>query len=141
MIIVQRIIITISIILVVIFSVLGIKYSDYEKSFEETLTANHKTVFKITMEIGGVSKSTTNVAKIDELFEYFGNVTYRRMRGDQTAYMPTKAYIIYLHEKDYIDFVVPYNDEAMISYKVYKVKNGEITNDFLTRFYNSLEPL
>lgn len=139
MVIVQRIIITIGIILVVILSVLGIKYSGYEKNFEETLTTKHETVFKITMEISGVSKSTTNKTKIDELFEHFDKYDYRRMRGDKTAYMPTKAYIIYLHAENYIDFVVPYNDEAMISYKVYKVKDGNITDEFLTSFYNSLE--
>src|SRR5699024_2066696 len=139
MVIVQRKVITVGIILVVILSVLGIKYSGYEKNFEETLTAKRETVSKITMEISGVSKSTTNEAKIDELFEHFDKYEYKRMRGDKTAYMPTKAYIIYLHEENYIDFVVPYNDEAMISYKVYKVRNGNITDKFLTSFYNSLK--
>ena len=48
------------------------------------------------------------------------------------------ASIIYLYGDDHIDFIVPYNDEAMISYKVYKVKEGTITNTFIYEFYETL---
>ena len=139
MIIVQRIIIIIGIIIVVTVSILGLKYSGYEKNFEETLELDKASITKLTMEIGGVSKTTKDKSKINELFEHFNQVEYKRMRGDQTAYMPTKAYIIYLHEGDYSDFIVPYNDEAMISYKVYKIKKGEITYEFLNNYYESLK--
>src|SRR5699024_5287006 len=98
-------------------------------------------ITKLTMEIGGVSKTTKDKSKINELFEHFNQVEYKRMRGDQTAYMPTKAYIIYLHEGDYSDFIVPYNDEAMISYNVYKIKKDEITYEFLNNYYQSLNYL
>src|SRR5699024_1980731 len=138
MMIVQRIIIIIGIVIVVTVSILGLKYSGYEKDFEETLELDQASINKLTMEINGVSKTTKDKSKINELFEYFNQVDYKRKRGDQTAYMPIKAYIIYLHTDDYSDFIVPYNDEAMISYKVYKIKNGEITYEFLTNYYESL---
>src|SRR5699024_2268023 len=118
----QRIIIIIGIIIVVTVSILGLKYSGYEKNFEETLELDKASITKLTMEISGVSKTNKD----------------KRMKGYQTAYMPTKAYNIYLHEGDYSDFIVPYNDEAMISYKVYKIKNGKITYEFLNNYYESL---
>src|SRR5690625_1220082 len=134
----QRIIIIIGIIIVVTVSILGLKYSGYEKNFEETLELDKASITKLTMEIGGVSKTTKDKSKINELFEHFNQVESKRMRGDQTAYMQTKAYIIYLLNGDYSDFIVPYNDEAMISYKVYKIKNGNITYEFLNNYYLSL---
>src|SRR5690625_365739 len=138
MIIVQRIIIIIGIIIVVTVSILGLKYSGYEKNFEETLELDKASITKLTMEIGGVSKTTKDKSKISELYEHINQVEYKRIKKKQTAYMPTKSYNIYLHEGDYSDFIVPYNDEAMISYKVYKIKKGEITNEFLNNYYQSL---
>src|SRR5699024_10903646 len=100
----QRIIIIIGIIIVVTVSILVLKYSEYEKNFEETIEIDKASINQLKMEIGGVSKTTKDKSKINELFEHFNQVEYKRMRGDQTAYMPTKAYIIYLHEGDYSDF-------------------------------------
>src|SRR5699024_3941373 len=104
MIIVQRIIIIIVIIIVVIVSILVLKYSGYEKNFEDTLKVYNKleldkdSISKLTMEIGRISKTTKDKSKINASFEHFNQVEYNRMRGDQSAYMLTKAYIIYLHE-------------------------------------------
>src|SRR5690625_4114429 len=98
MIIVQRIIIIIDIIIVVTVSILGLKYSGYEKKFEETLELDKASITKLTMEIVGVSKTTKDKSKINKLFEHFNQVEYKRIRGVQTAYMPRKAYIIYLLE-------------------------------------------
>ncbi len=135
----QRIIIIISILMIATLVTFAFLHSDYrKKSFQETLTVHQKDVVKVTMEFGGVTKQTTDKSKIDILFKYFDRVKYVRMRGDQTAFMPTKAHIIYLHSDDFVDFIVPYNDEAMISYKVYKVKDGQITNRFMTDYYQSL---
>src|SRR5699024_878109 len=105
----QRIIIIIGMNIVSTVSILGLKYSGYEKNYEETLELDRASITKLTMEIGGVSKTSKDKSKINELFEHFNQVEYKRRRGDQTAYMPTKAYIIYLHECNYSDFIVPYN--------------------------------
>src|SRR5699024_2530363 len=134
----QRIIIIIGIIIVVTVSILVLKYSGFEKNFEETLELDKDSITKLTMEIGGVSKTTKDKSKINELYEHYNKMEYKRMMEDQTAYMTTKAYIIYLNEGDYSDFIVSYNDEAMISYKVYKIKKGEITYEFLNNYYQSL---
>lgn len=136
----QRILIIISIVIIVTLIILGVSRSDYrEKTFQETLNIKQKDITKLTMESSGVKKSTTDKTKIDILFKYFERVKYKRMRNDQTGHMPSKAHIIYLHTDNHIDFIVPYNDEAMISYKVYKIKQKKITSRFLTDFYHSLD--
>src|SRR5690625_3762402 len=91
----QRIIIIIGIIIVVTVSILGLKYSGYEKNFEETLELDKASITKLTMEIGGENKTTTENTKNNELFEQVNQVEYKRMRGDQTAYMPTIAYMLF----------------------------------------------
>jgi len=136
----ERIIIILSIIIVVSVAVLGIIQSDYrEKSFNATLAIKQSDVVKISMEINGKTKTTTDQVKINELFTYFNRVSYKRLRGDQTSHMPSKAAIIYLDGNKQHDFIVPYNNEAMISYKVYQVKHGQITNDFYIKYYHRLD--
>src|SRR5699024_11864632 len=94
----QHIIIIIGINNVVKVSILGLKNSGYEKNFEKTLELDKASITKLTMEIGGVSKTNKDKSKINELFEHFNQVEYKRMRGDQTTYMTTKAYYNYLHD-------------------------------------------
>ena len=128
-----------SICLIITIAIMGILHSDYrDKSFEETLTVDISDITQITMELNGMARKTTNKTKINELINHLNQLDYQRLRGDYTSYMPTKAPIIYFHTKEYIDFIVPYNTEAMISYKVYKVKRGRITNKFLFGYYESL---
>lgn len=123
----------------IVFVLLGVKYSDYrEKSFEETLEIHPDHVKKVSIGVAGEYRSTTDEETMEELFQYFESVQYKRLIGDKTAYMPMNASIIYLYGDDHIDFIVPYNDEAMISYKVYKVKEGTITNTFIYEFYETL---
>src|SRR5690625_5341248 len=88
----QRIIIIIGIIIVVTVSILGLKYSGYEKNFEETLELDKASITKLTMEIGGVSKTTKDKSKINELFEHFNQVEYKRIRGDQTSYIQSEEH-------------------------------------------------
>lgn len=134
-----RKLILLSICLIITIAIMGTFRSDYrDKSFQETLTVENSDIIQITMELNGMARKTTNKAKINELIKHLNQFDYQRLRGDYTSYMPTKAPIIYFHTKDYIDFIVPYNTEVMISYKVYKVKHGHITNKFLFSFYESL---
>src|SRR5699024_11270835 len=107
----QRIIIIIGIIIVVTVSILGLKYSGYEKNFEETLELDKASITKLTMEIGGVIKTTKDKYKINELFEHFNQVEYKRKREEQTAYKKTKAYIFYINISDCYMFNVLYIGE------------------------------
>jgi len=49
-----------------------------------------------------------------------------------------QASIIYIYKEDDVDFIVPYGPEAMISYKVYQIKNGEVAKTFMIKYYHSL---
>lgn len=132
-------IVVIGVVILTLF-LLGGKYSDYrKKSFIDILEVNPEAVSRISVGIAGEYKSTTDKQKINELLHYLDSVWYTRLQGDQTAYMPMEASIIYLYEDNQVDFIVPYNDEVMISYKVYKVKNGEISSSFLYEYYQSME--
>ena len=64
---------------------------------------------------------------------------YKRLSNDQTSYMPMLANIIYLTDGVNEDFIVPYGQEAMISYKVYQMKGGSIDQTYILDFYNSLD--
>ncbi len=135
----KRVIIVAVSLVIIVFALLGVKNSDYrEKSFEETLEIHPDHVKKVSIGVAGKYRSTTDREKIDELFHYLESVQYKRLVGDKTAYMPMNASIIYLYGDEHIEFIVPYNDEAMISYKVYKVKEGTITNAFIYEFYETL---
>ncbi|WP_163971513.1 hypothetical protein [Oceanobacillus halotolerans] len=111
------------------------------KNLADTFDINPKNITKLTLNIPYQNnyKSTTDKKKINAFIHYFNQVTYDRLRGDVTAYMPTKASIIYVYGNDKSDFIVPYEKEVMISHKVYKVENGVIENDFIIKFYNSLD--
>lgn len=114
---------------------------DNEKTLSETLTVQPEKVDKImisSQEEIGQYKITTNPEQINRLIDYLNQVTYTRLSGDHTSYMPMKATIIYLYEQDKQDFIVPYETEAMINHNVYKINHGKIQNAFLIDYYQSL---
>ncbi|UJL46691.1 hypothetical protein KFZ58_01660 [Virgibacillus sp. NKC19-16] len=117
-----------------------IAYSDYVKELEDTLHVNPEEVTKITIAISESTshKSTRDKEKIISLMDYLSQVGYQRLSGDQTSYMPMKASIIYLFENNKQSFIVPYETEAMIDHKVYKIRNGSIEDTFLEEFYHSI---
>jgi len=86
----------------------------------------------------GEFKTTVNQADIDMLIDYFNQFKFKRLNGDQSGYMPMRASIIYIYTEEQADFIVPYGQEAMISYKVYQIKNGPVEQQFLIHFYNSI---
>jgi len=47
--------------------------------------------------------------------------------------------MIYLYEGEESAFIVPYEKEAMLSNKVYRIRNGILDNQFLIEFYHSIE--
>lgn len=134
-------IIFVTILLLVFLYVLSLFMND-DILFEETLTINSDQIDKIMisdLRKTGQYKTTTDPEKIEQFLRYFGQVTYTRLSGDQTAFMPTRAAIIYLYEGEKFNYIVPYETEAMIAYKVYKINDGQIDNQFLVEYYKSLD--
>ncbi|PAV27749.1 hypothetical protein CIL05_20260 [Virgibacillus profundi] len=134
---------SIVLVLVLILAVLGFKNSDYRtKTLEETLDVNPENITKVMLSNPinkGRYKSTRNKDKIEIFINHFDQVNFRRLTGDQSTYMPMRASMIYLYEGDKVDFIVPYETEAMISHKVYEIKNGRVRNTFIIDFYNSIK--
>ncbi|OZU88743.1 hypothetical protein CIL03_10680 [Virgibacillus indicus] len=137
------IIISIVLLLILFLAIIGFKNSDYRiKNLEETLEVDPENVTRISLSHPinkGRYKSTEDEGKIEFFIEFLDGVNYRRLPGDQSAYMPMSASMIYLYEGDKVDFIVPYEQEAMISYKVYEIRNGMLENTFIIEFYNSLD--
>ncbi|WP_373894847.1 hypothetical protein ACUL41_16785 [Virgibacillus natechei] len=118
-----------------------IAYSNYTKELDDTLDVNPEAVTKITIAISENTdqyKSTKDQEKINRLMNYLNQLSYQRLSGDQTSYMPMQASIIYFFENEKQSFMVPYETEAMIDHKVYKIKNGNIEETLLEEFYHSI---
>lgn len=127
-------------ILIFLIAIYGVWSSDYnEKGLVNTLTIKPEDITHISISnMKGDYKTTYDQEKINTFIYYLERLHYKRLRGDQSAYMPMKARMIYLYAGDTVDFIVPYKTEAMISYKVYQIHGGQIENAFLLDFYNSL---
>jgi len=127
---------------ILLLIIVALQYSDYRtKHFSETLDIEEEEITKIVIsspEEVGEYKTTTNREDIRQLLDYFNQIKYKRLIGDQTSYMPMQASIIYIYKEDDVDFIVPYGPEAMISYKVYQIKNGEVAKTFMMEYYHSL---
>lgn len=130
-------------IVIIIAAVYANTNSDYKKKgFAETLEINPEDITSVTLDSivsKGQYRSTNDKDKINSLIHYLNQVEYERLSDDQPSYMPMKASIIYLYENDKSDFIVPYETGAMISHKVYQIKNGKIKDNFLTKFYQTLD--
>ena len=139
------IVISVVLLLVLIIGamMLAVQFSDYRtKHFSETMDVDVEEIDKIEISSPsrvGESKQTSKRSDLKKLMDYLDQFQYKRLNGDQTARMPMKASIIYIYIDDRIEFIVPYGPEAMITYKVYQIKEGPIENDFFAEFYEEIE--
>ena len=127
-------------ILIVTLLLLAVENSDYRtKTLAETVNIDLKEVTEISLSYpiskDGVYRSTRDEEEIGYLTDYLASVHFERLIGDQSSYMPTQASMIYLYTEDESAFIVPYEKEAMIDYKVYRIKGGRIENEFLMEFF------
>lgn len=110
-------------------------------AFSRTLTINPDKITKIVMEdpYEGTSRTTTDSDQIAAFIRHLDASRYKHLQGDQSAYMPMRAKIIYLYEGERSDFIIPYEREVMISRKVYYVKDpGALNETFADTFYESM---
>ena len=109
-------------------------------SLKNTLSVNPENITEIKLtNFTGDYRSTTDSEKINRMIDHLSQAQYKRMLNDQTAYMPDRTRIIYLFEGDKVDFIIPYGKEAMITRKVYQVKDGQIDPEFLSDFYQEIK--
>ena len=131
-------------ILFIIILLYGNMHSDYrEKTLADTLTVPLREITRLEMVLPSKAdsiRSTTSKAEIQEFVAYFNHFHYQRLMGDEAAYMPMEdVMVVYLHGEKGKDFLIPYVTGIMISQKVYQVKEGEIAEAFLLKFYHDLE--
>src|SRR5699024_8817124 len=110
-----------------------------EKDLDDILTVQQDAITEIQMiDLSGQMRYTKDSEQITSILHYFNQFQYKRLRNDQTAFMPDHTMMIHLYSGDEHDFIIPYGDEAMVSHKVYSIKNGVIKQDELLQIFQSL---
>lgn len=110
------------------------------KEFADILQANPDQITEISLSAPSESNynNTTDNAKIQAFTAIFHQHDYQKIRGEP-AYLPMEAGMIYIYENDNIHYIVLFENKLMIDGTYYEITNGEITNEFLTEYYHSLE--
>ncbi|MUV37194.1 hypothetical protein JNUCC1_01000 [Lentibacillus sp. JNUCC-1] len=112
-----------------------------EVDLAETIEIPSEEIVRVKLNIPSDHRyrSTDNPEKIRELLDFLDDFQYESLVGNETAYIPSRASIIYFYnDSGESDFIVPYVREVMINQIFYKVKDGEIEADWLVGFYESL---
>jgi|SRR5690625_284243 len=122
-------------------TIYGIQNNHYSpKDFTEVLTVHQDDITEIQIrDLSGQVHDTKNPEQIREILAYFNQFQYQRLRNDQTAFMPNKTMMISMQDDQQTDFIIPYGKEAMISQKVYRIKNGTIEQDVLLEMIEMLQ--
>lgn len=123
-------------------AILGFNNSDYRtRDLDAISRVDLDQITKVSLNStfhNSSFRSTTNQKEIEFLVNHLVEAEYKRLLDDKSSYMPERAGMIYLYENDKADFIIPYETEAMINHKVYRLKHSTIDNNFLEEFYSSL---
>lgn len=120
----------ISIFQITLYSIQNNEYG--VKEFNEVLTVQVEHVTEISMtDLSGEERRTKHPKQIEAFIRYFNQFQYKRLRNDETAYMPNRTMTINFYDGDEIDFIIPYGQEIFVSHKVYSVKKSTINPDEL----------
>jgi|SRR5699024_1041675 len=116
-------------------TVYGIQNNNYsKKDFDEVVNVEQDDISEIQIrDLAGIEHKTDNPEQIKEIIDYFDQFQYQRLRNDQTSFMPMKTMMINMEDSHQSDFIIPYDQEVLISHKVYRVKNGTIDQDMLLK--------
>ncbi|MBP1949844.1 hypothetical protein [Virgibacillus litoralis] len=129
------------IIVMTLLTTFAMQFEGSTQHLFETLKVNPKSITKISLSPPSDSSynSTTEEDKIQEFIHFIDRFNYKKIRGNEPAYLPMTASMIYLYEDGKVDFIVSFEDKVMINQEVFEVKNGEIKHSFVTDYYKSLE--
>lgn len=121
-------------------TIYGLQNNEYsKKELDEILTVSFDDVTEISMtDLAGNERRTTNPEQIKTFLQYLDQFKYKRLMNDETTYMPMQTMSIYLYADEDIEFIIPYGKEALITHKVYSVKDGTIEQADLLELFNSL---
>lgn len=118
-------------------TVYGIQNNEHStKDLNEILTVQLDNITEISMtDLSGHQRHTKDPKQIKAFVNYLNQFQYKRLMNDQTAYMPNRTMTIDFYTGNEMDFIIPYGKEALISHKVYSVKNGTIEEDELIEMF------
>src|SRR5699024_3717148 len=105
-----------SIILITVV-VIAFYQSDYRTNpLDDIVNVDPANVTKVSLNSPFLNtrfRSTTDPEKINTLVHYLEQAGYKRLKNDQSSYMPTRARMIYLYGDEKVDFIIPYEKEVM----------------------------
>src|SRR5699024_7376476 len=113
-----------------VFAVANDEYSakNFAEIFPLNQTDNHKTTVD---EYSSRTNPIKDKARIEEVLHYFDHFQYKRLRNDQTSFMPDNRLMIHFDDGERTTFILPYKKEMMLDNKVYKLKDGEFSEERL----------
>lgn len=131
-----------AVLIITIFQLIvyGIQNNEHSaKDFNEILNVGVDDITEMSMiDLSGKQRETKSSEHIEAFVSYFQQFQYKRLRNDQTAYMPNRTMSINFYADDEIEFIIPYGKEIFISNKVYYIKKGTIEQDDLLKMFRSL---
>lgn len=114
-------------------SVYAVQNDEYSaKSFTEVFPLKQTDVSEIKVDdYANRTYSIQNREQIEDVLRYFNQFQYKRLRNDQTSFMPDNTLMIHFDDGKHTAFIIPYEKEVMINNKVYKLQNGTLDENKL----------
>lgn len=119
-------------------SVFAVENDEYSaKNFAEIFPLNQTDISEITVDdYSSRTHSIKDKARIEEVLHYFDQFQYKRLRNDQTSFMPDNTLMIHFDDGERTTFIIPYKKEMMLDNKVYKLKGGELSEEKLLDLFD-----
>ena len=119
-------------------SVFAVENDEYSaKNFSEIFPLNQADISEITVDdYSSRTHSIKDKARIEEVLHYFDQFQYKRLRNDQTSFMPDNTLMIHFDDGERTTFIIPYKKEMMLDNKVYKLKGGELSEEKLLDLFD-----
>ena len=119
-------------------SVFAVENDEYSaKNFAEIFPLNQTDISEITVDdYSSRTHSIEDKTRIEEVLHYFDQFQYKRLRNDQTSFMPDNTLMIHFDDGERTTFIIPYKKEMMLDNKVYKLKGGELSEEKLLDLFD-----
>lgn len=119
-------------------SVFAVENDEYSaKNFAEIFPLNQTDISEITVDdYSSRTHSIKDKDRIEEVLHYFDQFQYKRLRNDQTSFMPDNTLMIHFDDGERTTFIIPYKKEMMLDNKVYKLKGGELSEEKLLDLFD-----
>lgn len=123
-------------------AVYGIQNNEHStKDLNDILNVDLNNITEISMtDLSANQRNTTDPEQIKAFVDYLNQFKYKRLRNDQTNFMPDRTMTINFYTNSGMDFFIPYGNEVLLTHKIYRVQHGPIDEDELMDIFNLLPP-